>query len=221
MGFLEKLFGSRKEKKPAKDPEALYRNALDLFGQERFRESAGVLEEVARLDPNSAPVRFTLGVTYSRIAGEYGDDEETMRVWAEKSNEAFGLSVDLASQYGGLNENQLTIARDAATAFDRIMERETPSLAEDQRKKIYADLMETKDSELLLGTSLAQDMAAASRSPTASLAQMMQSLQSSGAKAEEAAVEKITQKYGITRGQLMAIEEEGKEKAWPFRAVAR
>jgi hypothetical protein len=221
MGFLEKLFGDRKRQRSAGDPDKLYRDALELFGQERFREAAEALEEVARLDPNSAPVQFTMGATYSRIAGEYGDDEEAMRPWAEKSKVAFKEATNLASQYGGLNDKQLTIARDAAAAFDRIMERDSPSLPEDQRKKIYADYVETKDSELLLGTSLVEEIGAASRGPTASLAQMMTSLQSNAAKAEEAAVAKMTQKYGVTQGQLMAIEEEGKEKEWPFRAVGR
>jgi hypothetical protein len=221
MGFLEKLFGDRKGQNPAGDPEKLYRDALELFGEERFREAANVLEEVARLDPGSAATQFTLGVTYSRIAGAYEEDEEAIHPWAEKSSRAFKEALDLASQYGGLNEQQLTIARDASTAFDRVMERESPSLPEEQRKKIYADYVETKDSELLLGTSIVEDVGAASRGPTATLAQMMNAVQSSAAKAEEAAVAKISQKYGISRGQLMAIEQEGKEKEWPFRAVGR
>jgi tetratricopeptide (TPR) repeat protein len=221
MGFLQRLFGRRKGPGSTGDPEKLYQDALELFGKERFREAADALEELARFDPGSATTQFTLGATYSRIAGEYEEDEETMRSWVEKSSRAFGEAVNLARQYGGLNDQQLAMARDASTAFDRLMERDRPSLPEDQRKTIYADYVETKDSELLLGTSLVQDVGAASRGPAASLAQMMEAVQGNAAKAEEAAVGKITQKYGITRGQLMAIEEEGKEKKWPFRAVGR
>ena len=50
---------------------------------------------------------------------------------------------------------------------------------------------------------------------------MTQSLKDNTAKAEQAAIEEITKKYGISRGQLMAIPQEGKEKNWPFRAVFR
>jgi len=227
MGIFTRLFGSGKSEKPgkgqcnySKDPEKLYRDGLKQFGEGKFRDAAQNLEEVIKLNPTSAPAYFTLGATYSRIAGEYGSDENAIRPWIEKSAESFRKALRLASQYGGLNPKQIDTAKNVVTAFDRVVEKQTPSLPEEQRKKIYADFMETKDTELLLGTNLARDVMMASGRP-GGLAQMMQSLNSNSAKANEAAAAKITNKYHVNRGQLMAIEEEGKKNKWPFKAVAR
>ena len=225
MGIFDKFLGRKSEKygqahqTAAKDPEKLYRHAVELFGQEKFRDAAEVLEETARLNPNSAPVHFTLGVTYSRIAGEYGSDEYKVRPWMKKSVDCFRKAVGLASQYGGLNEKQLSNARDVATAFDKIMEKESPSLPEDQRRKIFADFMETHDTEFLLGTNIAQEFGAASRSPTGGLGAMMQSLNQNAAQADKATYAKVGKKYGIGEGQLRAIIEEGKDKKWQVRRI--
>jgi hypothetical protein len=224
MGLLDKFFG-RKTGTPgktcdarARDPEQMYKLALDLFGREKFRDAAEILEETVSLNPNSAPVHFTLGITYSRIIGECGADDDKVRPWATKSMDCFKKAVELASKFGGLNEKQLSIARDAATAFDRIKEKEFPSLPEDQRRKIFADFMETHDTEYLLGTDIEELRAASSMgSPRA----MMQVLNRHGAQADAATYAKIGRKYGIREGQLQAIVQEGKEKKWPFRAVAR
>ncbi len=116
MGFLKKLFGTN----DSRDPEELYRRAIELFDQERFRDSANFLEETVKAKPTSAAVYFTLGATYSRIAGECGDDEEKIRPWAEKSKEAFGKAVNLESQYGGLNEKQLSIAKNVVLTYGNI-----------------------------------------------------------------------------------------------------
>jgi tetratricopeptide (TPR) repeat protein len=222
MGIFDWLFGKKREKSE-RDLAKILGNVKNLvFEQMRFKEAAKILEEAAELYPNSAPVQFSLGVTYSRIAGEY-KDEDAVRPWALKSGEAFKKAVNLANRYGGLNDEQLAKARESAELIKRIKgikERKTPSIPEDQRKKIYADFMETKDSELLSGTSLVQDFVDASRS-SGNLEQMMQSLNNNAAKAEEAAVAKITKKYGITKGQLIAIEDEGKVKNWPFESVTR
>jgi transposase-like protein len=221
MGIFDKLLGRKSEKSErahqtaAKDPEKLYRHAVELFGQEKFRDAAEILEETARLNPNSAPVRFTLGATYSRIAGEYGSDEEKVRPWMQKSRDCFKKAVDLATRSGGLNEEQLSIARNAVTAIDRVTERDSPSLAEDQRRKIFADFMETHDTEFLLGTNIAQ------KSAGADLLAMGQIFNRSAGQADAATYAKIGKKYGLSEGQLRAIVEEGKQKKWPFRGVAR
>jgi transposase-like protein len=216
MSWLKKLFGAGTQ-----NTEKFYNRGVELFGQDRFRDAAEVLEETARLNPNSAPVHFTLGATYSRIAGEYGNDEEKVRPWAKKSRDSFKNAVDLAPTSGGLNEKQLSIARDAVTAFDRITERDSPSLPEEQRRKIYADFMETHDTQFLLGTNLAREIGAAARSPGLGLGAMMQSINSSGQQADVATYAKIGRKYGLSEGQLRAIVGEGKQKKWPFKAVAR
>jgi tetratricopeptide (TPR) repeat protein len=93
-------------------------------------------------------------------------------------------------------------------------------LPEEQRRKVYADFVETKDSELLLGTNLVGDFQRiAAGNPLGALAQMQQSLQQSGEKARRAATEKMLRKYGLRQFELLLIEEEGKEKRWPFQAV--
>ena len=239
MSFWKKLFGgasdiTAKALEPQKittptptsppqqnaDPEKLYKHGVELFGKEKFREAVSVLEEAARLSPSSAPVHFTLGVTYSRIAGEFGSDEEKVRPWVKKTRDCFKKALDLAARSGGLNEKQLSTARDAVTAFDRITERDSPSVPEAQRKKIFADFMETHDTEFLLGTNIAQEFRTASWSPTGGLADMMQSLNRNAAQADAATYAKIGEKYGLSEGQLRTIVEEGKQQKWPCRAVA-
>lgn len=213
MSWWKNLFG-----KSSKDPGKLYQQAVDLFGRDKYREAAAALEEAARLAPDAAPVHFTLGATYSRIAGEY-DSEEKMRPWAQKSRDSFKKALDLAGSSGGLDQRQLSIARDAVTAFDRITERDSPSLTEERRREVFADFMETHDTELLLGTNIAQEFRAAAGSQGGGLAAMMQSLNRSSAQADEATYEKVGKKYGLSKGQLIAIVEEGKQKKWPFRSV--
>jgi hypothetical protein len=204
----------------SRDPKELFRDGLGLFKQERFREAVPILELVTSLDPTFAPAQFTLGGAYLRIAEGY-HDEDAVRPWANKSANAFREAIDLANRYGGLNDRQLDLARNAVIKFDLAeqshkMKRETLSLPEGRRIQIYADFMETKDSEFLLGTNL-NDFTALSR--RGELAQMARSLENNAAKAEEAAIAKITGKYGITKEQLIAIAQEGEEKKWPFESI--
>ncbi|NIM92136.1 MAG: hypothetical protein GTO18_00260 [Anaerolineales bacterium] len=207
--------------RPPGDPKALFRDGLALFNQEKYREAIPILEKAAEVDPTYAPVQFTLGGAYLRVAGEYGNDEDAARHWGNKSAEAFRKSLEIASQYGGLDDNQLTLARntvktfeDAETAYQ--MQREVTSLPEDQRKQIYADFMETKDSELLQGIDI-QDFTESSR--RGDLAQMARSLERNAAEAEKVAIAKITEKYGISVELLTRIADEGKEKEWPFEEI--
>lgn len=116
MGILKNLFGGN-----ARDPEKMYGQAMELFGQNKFREAAAILEETVTLNPKSAPAQFSLGVTYSRIAGEYGKDEEDKILpWLKKAADCLQQAISLASTGGGLNQQQLTIARDLAAAVDRV-----------------------------------------------------------------------------------------------------
>jgi len=179
--------------------------------------AAELLEEEARLNPSSASVHFSLGAEYSRIANEYGNDEESIRPWAKKSRDSFKKAVDLALSSGGLNEKQIAIAQGAVNTFDRIMERDSPSIPEDQRKKIFADFMETHDTEFLLGSNLLPEL----RKSAPGLGDMMQSIKRSGQQADATTYAIIAQKYELTEGQLRAIIEEGEQKKWPFKAVAR
>lgn len=93
MRILDSLFGKKREKSE-RDLTKILSNVRDLvFEQGRFKEAAKTLEEAAELYPNSAPVQFSLGVTYSKIAGEY-KDEDAVRPWALKSGEAFKKAVN-------------------------------------------------------------------------------------------------------------------------------
>ena len=204
----------------ATDPEKLYGQARELIQKEEFREAVPLLEAATRLNPKSAAVHFSLGYAYSQIGAEYREDEEAIRPWAEKSMNAFLKAIHLGRQHGGLTEEQVKIARDAAAAFHRVMRRDADELSEEKRKQIYADFVDTRDSELLLGTNLASEFQAASLgNPLAGLAAMSKSLERNTAKAEKAAVAKISSKYGITEVQLMAIYQEGKQKKWPIQRV--
>jgi len=134
MNIFRKLFGRGNRQAPPSDAgrqskrcQQLLHDAVELFGQERFKEAHVILEEAAELDPSSAPVQFTLGTTYLRITGEYGRDEDAARPWAAKSRDAFEKAIHLANQYGGLNENQLTKARDVVAGFDRLAVKEPAS----------------------------------------------------------------------------------------------
>lgn len=204
----------------ATDPEKLHGQARELIQKEKFREAAPLLEAAARLNPKSAAVHFSLGYAYSQIGAEYREDEEAIRPWAEKSMAAFLKAIDLGRRHGGLTEEQVKIARDAAAAFHRVMRRDAAQPSEEKRKQIYADFVETRDSELLLGTNLASEFQAASLTdPLGGLAAMSESLQRNAAKAEKAAVAQITCKYGISEVQVKAIYQEGKQKKWPFKGV--
>jgi hypothetical protein len=227
IGAVLLLLGRRKEKQLAGsaigDTQAHFQHGLDLFNQGKPREAILILEVVAKTDPTFAPAQFTLGAAYSRVAGEYGDDEESVRVWANKSAEAFRKATDLARRYGGLNDKQLAMAQDAVRMFESAegayqARKGAPSLPEDQRKRIYAEFMQAKDSAFLQGIDM-QDLEAASR--RGDLAHMAQSLNFQGTKAEDAVSAKIAGKHKITREQLMAIEREGDAKKWPFKGVKR
>jgi tetratricopeptide (TPR) repeat protein len=127
----------KKRKKPEMDLAEVLDNVKNLvFEQKQFKEAARILEEAAELYPNSAPVQLFLGVTYSRIAGEC-KGEDAVRPWALKSGDAFKKAVVLASQYGGLNDEQLAKARESAELIERIKEAKTPSILENQHKEKY------------------------------------------------------------------------------------
>jgi hypothetical protein len=227
IGAVLLLLGRRRETQFAGsaigDTQAHFQHGLDLFNQGKPREAILILEVVAKSDPTFAPAQFTLGAAYSRVAGEYGDDEGTVRIWANKSAEAFRKAIDLARQYGGLNDKQLAMARDAVSMFESAegayqARRGAPSLPEDQRKRIYAEYMQAKDSAFLQGIDM-QDLEAASK--RGDLAHIAQSLNFQGTKSEDAVIARIAEKHGITREQLLAIEREGDAKEWPFKGVKR
>jgi hypothetical protein len=227
IGGVLLLLGRRKQKQLAGsaigDMQAHFQHGLDLFNQGKPREAILILEVVAENDPTFAPTQFTLGAAYSKVAGEYGDDEESVRVWANKSAEAFRKAIDLARRYGGLNDKQLAMAQDAASMLESAegayqTRKGAPSLPEDQRKRIYAEFMQAKDSAFLQGIDM-QDLEAASK--RGDLAHMAQSLNFQGTKSEDAVVAKMAEKHKITREQLLAIEREGDAKKWPFKGVKR
>jgi len=187
-----------------------------------FQDAARLLEETAQLNPGSAPVQFTLAATYSRLGAERPHDEDHARKWMLKSRDAFKKCLDLAPRSGGLNEKQLATAREAVTAFDRVAAIGSPTRPEGERKRIFADFMETHDSEFLLGTNIAREFdEAASGDPGAGLVSMMQSLNRNAAQADAATYAKIGKKYQMSEGELRAIVDEGKQKNWPFRGVTR
>jgi len=94
-----------------RDPERMYAEAMDLFKRNKFRDAARILDEASPLNPTSAPIQFTLAVTYSRIGGECGNDNVAALPWLKKSGGAFKKAIDLAAKHGGLNASQIEKAR--------------------------------------------------------------------------------------------------------------
>ncbi|MFO0843862.1 MAG: hypothetical protein U0797_15940 [Gemmataceae bacterium] len=90
-----------------------------------------------------------------------------------------------------------------------------PRLPEEQRRAIFGAFIKARNQALLLGTNLAQEFQAASfGNPLASLGAMKESLNRNAAKADEAAVARITKEYGVSIKELRAIEAEGKKNKW-------
>jgi tetratricopeptide (TPR) repeat protein len=117
---IELMQRRRASEKKDEDPEALYQQAMRLFHDKQFREAYALLESAARLNPNSAPLHFTLATTCIRISSEYGKNEElARRPWAEKSYHAYRKAISLSKSFGGLDANQLQKATDAADAMAR------------------------------------------------------------------------------------------------------
>ncbi|HQL86594.1 MAG: hypothetical protein GX574_10525 [Lentisphaerae bacterium] len=104
------------------DPEKMYTEALDLFKRNKFRDAARTLEEASPLNPTSAPIQFTLAVTYSRIGGECGNDDAAALPWLKKSGGAFKKAIDLAEKHGGLNASQLEKARSSLQMYEPFMD---------------------------------------------------------------------------------------------------
>jgi hypothetical protein len=219
MGILNWLRGDRHREgsRSGEDSAALYQTATNLFKSERFQEALDVFERLSVIDSSSAAVHFMLGTTYTRLGGQRSKDNDSLVPWLKKAVAAFKVALELANQHGGLTAEQRNIAADAALHGERVIEQHSPSLPEDRRRKIFADLMETIDSELLLGTNLAGDFEQATQA--ASIKMMADGLKKNAAIAEDAALEKVTVRHRITRGQALAIKEEGREKKWPFKAV--
>lgn len=200
-----------------KDPERMYQNALNLIHQKKYREAADILEETAGLNPNSAPVQFTLGFTYINISGDYKDNEDEMQPWLKKTADCYKRALENNTKYGGLTEKNITVAKEFIMAYERITEKKSPSIAEERRRKIFADFMEVKDSNFLLKTNVAIEIG---KSSSSGFAAMNDAVKRNIEKAESATYTEICVKYEINEGQLQAIIEEGKEKNWPFRGVS-
>jgi tetratricopeptide (TPR) repeat protein len=124
------------EKKHSVASEMSYDHAIELFGQGKFREALPVLEETAKLNPSSASVYFSLAATYSKIAGEYVNDEEKIEQLAKKARDCFKKSLELARTLGGLDDKQVMIARDFVAAFERFKKPEGRVVSEKKSPRV-------------------------------------------------------------------------------------
>lgn len=199
------------------DLAVLYQSAMNLFKSDRFQEALDAFEKLAVVDSSSAPVHFMLGTTYMRLGGQRCNDDDSLVPWIKKAVSAFKMASDIAKQHGGLTAEHRKIAAEAALHGERVIERHSPSQPEERRRTIYGDLMETIETELLLGTNLTSDFEQASRAASSKM--MADSLKRNTSIAEDAALEKVTALHGITKGQALAIKEEGREKKWPIKAI--
>jgi tetratricopeptide (TPR) repeat protein len=196
-----------------------YQTAIDLFKANRTAEALERFEQLVKIEPSSASIQYMLGAAYARCGSELTKDNDAISPWLKKSVMAFKTAVDLAKVHGGLTLEQIKNASESALHGERVIERYAPSIPEEHRRKIYADLMETIDNEFLLGTNLVGEMEQASHE--ISFVKMQEAITKNAATAETNALDKVSTRHNVTRGQLLAIKEEGREKKWFFHAVAR
>ena len=208
MDIIERLFGS------TKDPDKLYRRGLRLFERNRFREAAEKLQQAGTLNATSAQIQWALGLACSRVAGEEENDEQAERAWMERSTDAFRTAVALAAQHGGLSDEAIVTARDAVFAWHRITGQEDPALPEERRKKIFADYMKAKASEHDQVRDIADGLGPAFIQPSLGFLQKLGENLSNAESKKESVIAEIVEQYGITKGMLLAIEQEGNEKTW-------
>jgi len=87
-------------------------------------------------------------------------------------------------------------------------------LPEDKRRKIYKDYMEAKDSYFLSSNSFLGF-------GLVGFGEMGERIKQAGKESHDKATERMMHEYGLSKWELILIEQEGQEKNWPFKAVAR
>jgi tetratricopeptide (TPR) repeat protein len=228
MSIWKKLFGddlktvpspSQHTSERAEDPNSLYQTAVEHFKNERFKDALNLFEKLTGIEPSSAQVYYMLGTTYTRLAGQLCTDDNSLLPWLRKSIAAFKRAANLARDRGGLTAEQFETASEAALHGERVIERHSPSVPEERRRQVYADFMETQDTEFLSDSSVTRGMAEGSR--TLNLKMIQEAISNGGARAEAAALDKVMTRHNLTKGQLLAIKEEGREKNWPFKPAIK
>lgn len=212
MAFFEKIFGTKpleiNNNDPKKKAETLYQKGLIAVKSNRFRDAIPLFEEASKLDENSAQIHILLALSYTRIAGEYESDENTMDAWIKKAADVYWKAIILHREYGGLDKQQLTTALEFVASVDRIKMSKTNNPPEEQRKRIFIEYMVLKDSGFDL-LSVTGDMLQGKN-----LKDMNNSLQHHSKNAENNAIERVTKSFGINERQIRAIIQEGQNKKW-------
>jgi tetratricopeptide (TPR) repeat protein len=212
MALFEKIFGTKTDeignKDPKKKAEILYQKGLAAVKANRFREAIPILEEASKLNENSAPIHMLLALSYTRIAGDFENDEKTMYTWISKAADVYWKAIILHREYGGLDQKQLTTALEFVAAVDRIKMPQSNNLPEEQRKRIYLEYMSLKESKFDL-SSVSRDIMQGKN-----LKDMHDSLQHYSKNAENNSIERVTKSFGINERQIRAIIQEGQNKRW-------
>lgn len=182
--------------------------ATDLVNKNKHKEAIEILEQIEQANSQSAHFYFLIGFSYSQYGGQNFNDNDLVLPWIRKSVDALNKSLKLEREFGGLSSKQYEIASEAALHGERVIELHSPSLPEERRRYIYADYNVLAESELYNITNLS-----GGKSPL----EMMNMLNKNISLSQTKAAEKMLVKHNLSKGQMLAIEQEGREKKWPAR----
>ena len=180
--------------------------AINLFGKNKYKDVIEILESIEQANSKSAYFYFLLGSSYTQYGGQNFNDDYLLLPWIRKSVTALKKSLELEKTYSGLSQSQHQIAYDASLHGERIIEMHSPSLPEEMRRKIYSEYNSLSEKELYNITNLSQGGGGAF--------DMMNMLTKNISKSKTIAAEKIIVRYNLSKGQMLAIDQEGKEKNW-------
>jgi tetratricopeptide (TPR) repeat protein len=137
MGLFDSLFGS-------KDPQYLYEQVLEFIDNKNYAKAIPLLEQIIRIDPNSANCHYVVGHCYSQIGGEEGVVEAV---------KYFEAAVKLADEHGGLDNNQTGKACFSVGAYYQYKEDYENSIKYLERTTLLYPEQEIPDARLMLSTS--------------------------------------------------------------------
>ncbi|MBL7182902.1 MAG: tetratricopeptide repeat protein [Anaerolineae bacterium] len=175
--------------------KACWAVALFYRQQQENDKAVAYCEKGTSRNPRFSELQLLLSSCYL-FQGRHEEAEEVARAVVEREPD----NAQALAHWKALRE---TVGKDDV------------DLPEEDRKRVYADFMETQDGKFIGGVDLARlyDIA---YSPFGTLDKMAQTIGKSGEEAREAAIEEMLQKYDLKQYELLLIEEEGRQKKWPL-----
>jgi tetratricopeptide (TPR) repeat protein len=89
--------------------ETLYRRGVTLIHQNDWHTALPLFQEAVRLNPDSAPSWYALGLTYAKTIPSEAPEEDYRKLSWEMCN-AFETAINLADHHGGLEPQQYHLA---------------------------------------------------------------------------------------------------------------